>query len=416
MNKLINDDCLVALKQIPDNSADCIVTDPPYGYSFMGKGWDKVVVSVDIWAECLRVLKPGAFAFIMSAPRQDVLSHMIVNLEQAGFVTGFTSMYHCYASGFPKASNIGKMVDKKLGNKREVTGTGKAGSGMNKIKGFGVNTTKGGEATTEWDETKGNSSLEGSYGGFQPKPAVEIILVVMKPITEKTYVDQAMNNKKGITWLDDGRIPYESDKDKNFNMKVRHNSKDNVCYSGGSIGQGDAQGKDTGRFPANLLVSDDCLNDGKEWAGGKNNTQAMSIFGNDMKNRKQAKRDSDSGSFSRYFSLDAWFNDKIKQLSPEVQKTFPFLIVPKAAKSEKNEGLKISNKHPTVKSVKLMSYLIAIGSRPGDVILDPFAGSGTAGVSATAQGREYILIEREKEYFEILKARTAESEKQGRLF
>lgn len=52
-------DCLGVLKAMPDNSVDSIVTDPPYGLSFMGKRWDYNVPSVEIWAECLRVLKPG---------------------------------------------------------------------------------------------------------------------------------------------------------------------------------------------------------------------------------------------------------------------------------------------------------------------------------------------------------------------
>src|SRR5260370_22889872 len=63
----------------------------------MGKDWDKAVPCVDIWKECLRVLKPGAFAFIMSAPRQDVLSQMIIRLSEAGFRTDFTSLYWAYA-------------------------------------------------------------------------------------------------------------------------------------------------------------------------------------------------------------------------------------------------------------------------------------------------------------------------------
>ncbi len=80
-------DAITVLNTLPDESVDCLVTDPPYGYSFMGKDWDKAVPSVEIWKECLRVLKSGAFAFIMSAPRQDVLSQMIVRLSQAGFRT-----------------------------------------------------------------------------------------------------------------------------------------------------------------------------------------------------------------------------------------------------------------------------------------------------------------------------------------
>ena len=108
-------DCLDVLTQMDSNSVDLVVTDPPYGYSFMGKDWDKVVVGVDIWKQCHRVLKPGSFAYVMAAPRQDVLSHMVVNLEKAGFQTGFTSMYWAYATGFPKAMNVAKAVDKKLG-------------------------------------------------------------------------------------------------------------------------------------------------------------------------------------------------------------------------------------------------------------------------------------------------------------
>jgi len=117
MNKIIQGDCLQELKKLKDNSVDLVLTDPPYGYSFMGKNWDKVVMGVEYWKECLRVLKDGAFAFVMSAPRQDVLGRAIANLQDAGFNVGFTSLYHAYASGFPKAANVGKQVDKRLGRK-----------------------------------------------------------------------------------------------------------------------------------------------------------------------------------------------------------------------------------------------------------------------------------------------------------
>lgn len=105
---LLQSDCLEAMKQMPENSIDVVITDPPYGYSFMNKDWDKAVPSVEIWKECYRVLKHGAWCMVMSAPRQDVLSQMIVRLGQAGFDTSFTSIYWTYSSGFPKAHNIGK--------------------------------------------------------------------------------------------------------------------------------------------------------------------------------------------------------------------------------------------------------------------------------------------------------------------
>src|SRR5947208_10200205 len=110
--KLINGPCLKVLKTLENGSVDCVVTDPPYGYSFMGKDWDKAVPPTEVWKECLRVLKPGAFAFIMSAPRLDVLSQMSLRIEQAGFEIGFTPIFWTYATGFPKAQNIGRAVDK----------------------------------------------------------------------------------------------------------------------------------------------------------------------------------------------------------------------------------------------------------------------------------------------------------------
>ena len=114
----------------------------------------------------------------------------------------------------------------------------------------------------------------------------------------------------------------------------------------------------------------------------------------------------DGGSFSRYFDLDAW--DKA------ARKTFPFLIVPKPAKSEKNKGPDANN-HPTVKPLKLMRYLITLTTREGDTVLDPFVGSGTTCVAAKELNREYIGIDREAEYVENANARLAAAGRQPTL-
>ena len=76
-------DCLDILRTIPDNSIDSVVTDPPYGLSFMGKKWDYDVPSVDIWAECLRVLKPGGHLLAFAGTRTQ--HRMAVRIEDAGF-------------------------------------------------------------------------------------------------------------------------------------------------------------------------------------------------------------------------------------------------------------------------------------------------------------------------------------------
>ena len=102
-SKTINGDCLEELKKLDDNSIDLLCTDPPYGYGFMGKHWDKFEEKqstksqsvgwmspgmkkstygmreffIPIWEEALRVLKPGSFSFVMSAPRSDVQMVML---------------------------------------------------------------------------------------------------------------------------------------------------------------------------------------------------------------------------------------------------------------------------------------------------------------------------------------------------
>lgn len=81
--QLINSDCLLAMKSMPDNSADSIVCDPPYGLSFMGKKWDYDVPSVEIWQEALRVLKPGGHLLAFAGTRTQ--HRMAVRIEDAGF-------------------------------------------------------------------------------------------------------------------------------------------------------------------------------------------------------------------------------------------------------------------------------------------------------------------------------------------
>lgn len=487
-SRIIEGDSLQKLKEIEDESVDLIVTDPPYGYSFMGKQWDKAVVSIETWKECLRVLKAGAFAFVMSAPRQDVLSRMIVNLQDAGFRTDFTSIYWTYASGFPKAANVSKLTDKRNGrnydtrvkdylNKKrnekglsfqqinEYLGTATNGGGVasaimgdkqfnelptlktyNKLKPL-LNLDDRFDELIEREEAKRNKipstgnlhknslthgwslmkpkqqylmndnnaiteqakKLDGSYAGFQPKPAVEVILVVMKPLSEKSFVDQALTNGKGVTWLDDCRIPFQNNDDVN-KSGWQHYEKNKGLHSWNElkVEQGDRketvlirsnkiqdlEANEKGRFPANLLVSDDVLNDGKITKNYKRNNVGTYLNGvndgsrsiyNSYSGRTRKDDPQDEGSYSRYFDLDKWAQ---------------FIITPKASPAERQ-----GSTHPTQKPIKLMSFLITMGSRENDIILDPFCGSGTTLVAAYQLDRRWIGIDNNKEYVEIAKKR-----------
>jgi site-specific DNA-methyltransferase (adenine-specific) len=353
---------------------------------------------------------------------------MIIKLEDAGFNTGFTSIYWCYATGFPKAQDISKVIDKKLGGVPEVIGVkkrtgsaymkeqehyqmedGKAIDGRDsELIRKRVESMKSDGVPITVPSTDKAKEFNGSYAGFQPKPAVEIIIVVMKPLSEKTYVDQCLNNGKGVTWLGECRIPY---KDESDNLRVGNTDKSDTNtygWAGTSKIYKSGERNDEGRFPANLLVSDDCLNDGITHKSGdlkpeyNLGAKTKGIYGE--LERKPESVKGDSGSFSRYFNLDAWFMSKLPE---QAQKTYPYLIVPKPAKSEKNKYCE--NKHPTVKPLKLMSYLITMGSREGDLILDPFAGSGTTLEAARVLNRKFVGCELTEEYKEIIEARAGVS-------
>ncbi len=488
MNRqLIHGDSVKELKKFDDNSVDLLCTDPPYGYGFMGRDWDKVLPDINIFKECFRVLKPGSMAFVMSAPRSDVQYRMAEMLEKVGFKIDYTPIYWTYASGFPKAMNIGKMIDKRKGVEREVIGKNPNHRESEALYELGFQGGKGdgnivGGAVS--DEAK---KLDGSYGGFQPKPAVEVVIVAMKPLDKKGYLEQAQDNGKGITWFDDCRIPFEEGyvEPENQTMPdlrdVGKKSKEAIGIDKLSYGQvqnakrkpykttkrkprtegsvfkesgfksennDTAEASPMGRFPANLLVSDNIIDDGKitKSTGGRSgNKKGIGTYGIYGKFESDVRNEDpgfgDSGGYSRYFSLDSWFQKNIKQLPEPVQQTFPFMIVPKASKSEKNNGLDnfeikqqkggggtsndtwyeddvnaasgkfgsekapSRNIHPTVKPLTLMNYLVVLGSRKGDVVLEPFAGSGTTALACVSQERDYIAIEREEEYYEIAKAR-----------
>ena len=444
------------MKELPDESVDAIISDPPYQLSgidrkasnndvdridkekgkfnrrvktgFMGKVWD-VLPTEEILKESLRVLKSGAFALWLMTPRQDSQMEFLSRLRQVGFVISFTPIYWAYASGFPKAMNIGKAVDKKLGAEREITGKDKKRSPTRNDYGI---------YNLEWDrkdlaQSDDVKALDGSYAGFQPKPAVEVVIVSMKPLSEKTYVDQALSNRHGITWLDDCRVPYknESDMESARFGNPAGNKQQEFMFNQENIGK-NVLSSNKGRFPANLLVSDNMLDNGNITKANdtpRTRTHRSDLFG--MPNDTTPEYN-DSGQFSRYFSLDEWARVNLEELPKEQQKTFPFLIVPKASKGERNAGLedmpegslnkrtngepsKAANVHPTVKPLKLMSYLITLATREGDIVLDPFTGSGTTGIASIKLNRNFIGFEREPDYFKIAEARINEATQQKKL-
>jgi len=270
------------------------------------------------------------------------------------------------------------------------------------------------------------------------KPAFECVLMVNKPFSEKTIVDNMLKWGVGAINVDACRIPYA---DENDREKAKTHNAPPGTFAGGERNRGSDTSEyrlQKGRFPANLLVSNNVLDIGKTTKSSPFTSKTTIGKRNIYQNEEfdyTGEGYNDEGDFSRFFSLDAWWHKRVKKLPKEARKTFPFLIVPKASKKERDKGLKslplrkvealegnvngslnkrtegepsyARNFHPTVKPIKLMAYLIELGCPPNGIVLDPFVGSGTTCMAAKMLGRKYIGIEIVPEYVEIARARVS---------
>ncbi len=197
--ELLNGDCLVLLEKIEDNSIDSIITDPPYEIGFMGKKWDNsgIAYNIELWKECLRVLKPGGYLLSFSSTR--TYHRMAVAIEDAGFEIR-DMLEYVYGTGFPKSMDVGKAIDKLQGNIRSVIGTEKVDKGIQSgsmHSGRSVN-------IVERDVTKGNSAWEGF--GTALKPSHEPICMARKPLSEKTVAENCLKWNTGAINIQDCRI------------------------------------------------------------------------------------------------------------------------------------------------------------------------------------------------------------------
>ncbi len=102
---LLRGDCLTLIKDLPDNSVDSNVTDPPYELGFMGKSWDNsgIAYNTELWAECLRVLKPGGHLLAFGGSR--TYHRLACAVEDAGFEIRDQIMW-LHGQGFPKAARV----------------------------------------------------------------------------------------------------------------------------------------------------------------------------------------------------------------------------------------------------------------------------------------------------------------------
>ena len=374
--ELHHGDCLAVLRGLTSDSIDAIVTDPPYGLAFMGKRWDYDVPSVEVWAECLRVLKPGGHLLAFAGTRTQ--HRMAVRIEDAGFEIRDMIAW-VYGSGFPKSHN-------------------------------------------------------GPWGGTALKPALEPITVARKPLAG-TVAENVMRYGTGGLNIDGCRVGGEPRPSAAMRASGRVPSSCKPGEYGDTIQnritperfQQERPGEQLGRWPANLIHdgSDEVLAAFPQ-APGQLADASINAEARKTQNAYGAMRrgrgDEPSAGSDNEGSVGFKMKPGARRL--DTGSAARYFYCAKASKRDRDEGLEFTvsrrhaltgrevktehrgrNTHPTVKPTDLMRYLCRLVTPPGGVVLDPFMGSGSTGKAVMLEGFRFIGIEREAEYVEIARAR-----------
>jgi site-specific DNA-methyltransferase (adenine-specific) len=407
--KIINADCIEAMKEMADNSIDAIVTDPPYELGFMGKSWDStgIAFNIEVWQEALRVIKPGGHLIAFSGSR--TYHRMAVAIEDAGFQIRDQIMW-VYGSGFPKSHNISKGIDKAAGAEREVVGPNKF-AGINGKK----NATCYGEASRPNETAPATPAAQQWQGwGTALKPAHEPMVLARKPL-EGTVANNVLTFGTGGLNIDGTRVGSEGGKGNVIEVLDEKQDKS------GGWGTKNVIEDDIikGRFPANFIHD------------GSDEVVALFPAVKGATSRTPAGNASiDNAMFGGGFAGPV-YDDGLNTSAAR------FFYCAKASKRDRNEGLDefevkssselverkegsagmdspragagrtsgSANHHPTVKPTDLMRYLCKLVTPPNGIVLDPFMGSGSTGKGAVLEGFEFIGIEQSAEYCDIAKAR-----------
>lgn len=361
------------MKQLPDNSVDSIVTDPPYGISFMSKKWDYDVPKVEVWKEAMRVLKHGGHALIACGTRTQ--HRMVVNIEDAGFEIRDVVSW-IYGSGFPKSLNISKAIDKAAGAEREVVGDGQfakrrpRATAETNIQGAEYGLGSGHKITAPATE----DAKQWDGWGTALKPACEFFTLARKPLSEKTVAANVLKWGTGGINIDECRVGTEVlPAQKAGQSKIGTFERDDMVTP-----------ERQGRFPANLI------HDGSQ--------QVLELFPETKPSKARQPRKCSEGATGATFLVN---KSTGAEHSDNGGSAARFFYCPKASKKDRDEG----NNHPTVKPTALMQYLCRLITPTGGVVLDPYMGSGSTGKAAVKEGFSFVGCELDEDYYKIATAR-----------
>lgn len=361
--------CEEVLRSFPDNSVDAIVTDPPYGLSFMNHKWDYDVPTVEQWKECLRVLKPGGHLLAFGGSR--TYHRLVVNAEDAGFEIRDQILW-IYGSGFPKSHN-----------------------------------------------------LDGAFDGWGTalKPAHEPIVMARKPF-KQTVSANMLEHGTGAINIDACRIPTADALSGGAGGLLSHQRD-------GTEPVGNYEQAQEGRWPANIIHdgSDAVVSafpDAKGQQGDLKETgrerPSHGRYGDMAPPRAHLARIESDKSAARFFycakvkqkerdeGLELFIATSASDMTGGRKEGSVGINDPRAGAGRTN-GAK--NNHPTVKPIALMSYLCRLITPPGGTVLDPWMGSGSTGRAAIEEGFNFIGIDLNPDYVTIASARIAHSFKKS---
>lgn len=372
-------DCVEVMRTLPDNSIDSVVTDPPYELGFMGKSWDSTGIAnnVEMWSECLRVLKPGGHLLAFSGSR--TYHRMTCAIEDAGFEVRDQIMW-IYGSGFPKSRNIG------------------------------------------------------DGRGTALKPAHEPICVARKPLAGTVHsnavafgtgvlnidacriaTDEFLRPGAGTTWAalheHEGRAGEPS-----AQRRYVDSGGTNFAMAPGLRG-----GDPSGRWPANVIHDGSAEvrmafpNAGGQLARARNDgtRENNAVFGSlrHVTNQPAPRIESDVSAARFFYCAKASRADRSEGTADLPQRVGGMISNTSGQHiTRRDEGYEAKpqgNTHPTVKPTDLMAYLCRLVTPAGGIVLDPFMGSGSTGKAAMREGFRFIGIELNSEYIAIANARIA---------
>lgn len=388
VNQIICGDNVETLRTLPDACVDSCVTDPPYGLEFMGKEWDRGAPGVELWREVLRVLKPGGHLLAFAGTRTQ--HRMATAIEDAGFEIRDMIAW-VYGSGFPKSLDVSKAIDKAAGAEG---GKGPMKRGGDRLLRQAPDGNRDGEGT--WGDEVGRSAYtyapatasarQWAGWGTALKPALEPITVARKPLCGTVAANVLQYGTGGIN-VDGCRVGTSKEVPASVSRKAPANCYGKYAEAGETPGIG-GHDPNLGRWPANLIHdgSDEVVGLFPEATSGTpcGTRKATTGFSSGITpGAMELTGFGDSGSAARFF------------------------YCAKADASERR-----NSRHPTIKPVALMRYLVRLVTPPGGLVLDPFGGSGTTAEAARLEHCRFLLMELSPEYC----ADAAERLRQGVLF